>query len=143
MNNAMEVMHGELIQQADADEAGAERVFASAAELFAVLATPLRLRILNAICNQEKTVSAIMQVVHSTQPNVSQHLRVLYQAGIVAKRRDGNQMYYRVQSEKAVQLCRTVCTQIAIELDDPEAVAQDQRLRARSNCHFSNQRDRG
>ena len=115
----------------DGDETDADRVFVSAAELFGVLATPLRLRILNAICNQEKSVGEIMESVESTQPNVSQHLKVLYQAGIVARRRMGNSVYYRVQSEKAVQLCRTVCTQIAIELDDPTAVAQSDRLSRR------------
>ncbi len=114
-----------------ADEQAADRVFDSAAELFGVLATPLRLRILNAICTKEKSVGDILAAVESTQPNVSQHLKVLYQAGIVAKRRMGNQMYYRVQSEKAVQLCRTVCTQIAIELDDPDSVSQSQRLARR------------
>ena len=113
------------------DEADAERVFVTAAELFSVLATPLRLRILNAICNQERSVGDIIDAVESTQPNVSQHLKVLYQAGIVAKRRMGNSVYYRVRSEKAVQLCRTVCTQIAIELDDPGAVAQSDRLSRR------------
>jgi ArsR family transcriptional regulator len=113
------------------DEEAAERVFDTAAELFGVLATPLRLRILNAICTHEKSVGDIMQAVESTQPNVSQHLKVLYQAGIVAKRRVGNQIYYRVQSEKAVQLCRSVCTQIAIELDDPDSVSQSERLARR------------
>ena len=113
------------------DGADAERVFITAAELFGVLATPLRLRILNAICNQERSVGDIIDAVESTQPNVSQHLKVLYQAGIVAKRRMGNSVYYRVRSERAVQLCRTVCTQIAIELDDPGAVAQSDRLSRR------------
>lgn len=120
----------QLLGDASDDEA-AGRVFDTAAELFGVLATPLRLRILNAICNREKSVGDIMQAVESTQPNVSQHLKVLYQAGIVAKRRVGNQIYYRVQSEKAVQLCRTVCTQIAIELDDPDSVSQSERLARR------------
>ncbi|MGA8010304.1 MAG: metalloregulator ArsR/SmtB family transcription factor [Thiomonas sp.] len=110
----------------------AGRVFDSAAELFGVLATPLRLRILNSICRGEMSVNEIMDSVASTQPNVSQHLKVLYQAGVVAKRRVGNLVYYRVQSEKAVQLCRTVCTQIAIELDDPESVSQTDRLARRA-----------
>ncbi len=121
-----------LLETAAADQVDAERVFVSAAELFGVLATPLRLRIINAICDQEKSVGDIMEAVNSTQPNVSQHLKVLYQAGIVAKRRVGNQVYYRVQSERAVQLCRTVCTQIAIELDDPESVSQSERLARRT-----------
>ena len=112
--------------------ASAARVFATAAELFGVLATPLRLRILNAICTHERGVNDIVELVHSTQPNVSQHLKVLYLAGIVAKRRDGNQIYYRVNNEQAMQLCRMVCTQIAIELsDDGGAQAPSQRLAPR------------
>lgn len=123
----------DLVSAADEDlSVDADRVFDSAAELFGVLATPLRLRILNAICTGERSVSEIMEAVESTQPNVSQHLKVLYQAGVVAKRRVGNLVYYRVQSEKAVQLCRTVCTQIAIELDDPESVLQSDRLARRA-----------
>jgi ArsR family transcriptional regulator len=42
-------------------------------------------------------------------------------------------MYYRVQNERAVALCRAVCTQIAIEMDDPEAVDPAQRLLAGRN----------
>ena len=37
-------------------------------------------------------------------------------------------MLYRVQSERAMALCRSVCTQIAIELDEPERVPQSERL---------------
>ena len=109
-------------------------MFASAAELFGVLSTPLRLRILNAICTQERGVNDIVELVHSTQPNVSQHLKVLYLAGIVAKRRDGNQIYYRVHNDKAMQLCRTVCTQIAIDLADERAGALPERLVERSSA---------
>jgi ArsR family transcriptional regulator len=47
---------------------------------------------------------------------------------VLAKRKDGTQVIYRVQSEKAVALCRTVCTQIAIELDEPDALAPGEAL---------------
>ena len=116
------------------DDEAAQRVFAFAAELFGVLATPLRLRILNAICDREKGVNDIVDAVRSTQPNVSQHLKVLYLAGIVTKRRLGNQIYYKVQSEKAMQLCRTVCTQIAIELSDPDAIGDVSRLASKRSA---------
>lgn len=97
--------------ETDADAAA--RVFASAAELFAVLATPLRLRIINAICQGERPVGEIVGMVESTQPNVSQHLKVLYMAGIVGRRRDGNQIYYGVRDQRAVDLCRAVCNSFA------------------------------
>ncbi len=104
------------------------RVFALAAELFAVLATPMRLRILSALCDHEKSVSELLLEIDTTQPNLSQHLAVLFKTGVLAKRSQGTQVIYRVQSDKAVALCRTVCTQIAIEMDEPDAVSAGQRL---------------
>jgi ArsR family transcriptional regulator len=107
------------------------RVFELAAELFGVLATPMRLRILSALCDQEKSVSQLLSEIDTTQPNLSQHLNVLYRTGVLAKRKEGTQVIYRVQSEQAVNLCRTVCTQIAIEMDEPSAVPSGQRLSPR------------
>lgn len=114
-------------------EAGVEkgRVFELAAELFGVLSTPMRLRILSALCDKEKSVSQLLQEIDTTQPNLSQHLNLLYRAGVLAKRKDGTQVIYRVQSEKAVMLCRTVCTQIAIEMDEPGSVPATERLSPR------------
>jgi ArsR family transcriptional regulator len=107
------------------------RVFELAAELFGVLATPMRLRILSALCDREKSVSQLLSEIDTTQPNLSQHLNVLYRTGVLAKRKEGTQVIYRVQSEQAVNLCRTVCTQIAIELDEPSAIPMGQRLSPR------------
>ncbi len=108
------------------------RVFELAAELFAVLATPMRLRVLSALCEREKSVNELLLEINTTQPNLSQHLAVLYRTGVLAKRKEGTQVIYRVQSEKAVALCRSVCTQIAIELDEPEAVPVGQSLAPRT-----------
>lgn len=116
--------------QAD-DQNEKVRVFELAAELFGVLATPMRLRILSALCDQEKSVSQLLSEIETTQPNLSQHLNVLYRTGVLAKRKEGTQVIYRVQSEQAVTLCRTVCTQIAIEMDEPSAIPPAQRLSPR------------
>jgi DNA-binding transcriptional ArsR family regulator len=107
------------------------RVFELAAELFGVLATPMRLRILSALCDEEKSVSRLLREIETTQPNLSQHLNLLYRSGVLAKRKQGTQVLYRVQSEKAVMLCRTVCTQIAIEMDEPGSVPASERLSPR------------
>lgn len=108
------------------------RVFELAAELFGILATPMRLRILSALCDKEKSVSELLADIDTTQPNLSQHLNLLYRAGVLAKRKEGTQVIYRVQSEKAVMLCRTVCTQIAIEMDEPSTVPSADRLSPRA-----------
>jgi DNA-binding transcriptional ArsR family regulator len=105
-----------------------DRVFETAAELFGVLATPVRLKIISAVCVQEKNVSELLALIDTTQPNMSQHLATLYRAGVLAKRREGTQIYYRLQSERVAMLCRAVCTQVAVELDDLGAIDSADRL---------------
>ncbi len=107
---------------------GASLVFEAAAELFSVLSTPIRLRVLNALCDGERTVSQLVEVIGCSQPNLSQHLNVLYRSGILAKRKEGTLVIYRVQSARAMAICRSVCTQVAIELDDPAQIAHEERL---------------
>lgn len=105
-----------------------EAVFNSAAELFSVLATPVRLHIISALCSGEKNVSQLLEEVDTTQPNMSQHLSTLYRAGLLARRRDGTQIYYRIQSERAAMLCRAVCTQMAIEMEPAADIPAADRL---------------
>lgn len=119
-------MNTKNLQKAMPDSAG--YVFEAAAELFSVLSTPIRLRVLNALCDGERTVSQLVETIGCSQPNLSQHLNVLYRSGILAKRKEGTMVIYRVQSEKAMAICRSVCTQVAIELDDPAQIAHEERL---------------
>jgi ArsR family transcriptional regulator len=90
-----------------------ERMYELAAELFAVLSAPLRLRIIKSVCDCEKNVSELLSEIDTTQPNMSQHLNTLYKAGILGKRREGVQIYYRVIDPRVTDLCHTVCSQIA------------------------------
>ena len=114
--------HQSLADAEDASQSG--RVFELAAQLFTLLGTPMRLRILNALCDGEQSVTQMLEKIDTTQPNLSQHLAVMYRSGVLAKRKEGTQVIYRVQSEKALTLCRSVCSQIAIEMDDtPDASA--------------------
>jgi ArsR family transcriptional regulator len=105
-----------------------DQVFDSVAELFSVLSTPIRLKIISAVCNGEKNVSQLLGEIDTTQPNMSQHLNMLYRSGVLAKRRDGTQMYYRLQSERVATLCRAVCTQVAIEIESDVQVPPSDRL---------------
>jgi ArsR family transcriptional regulator len=106
----------------------ADVVYESAAELFGLLSTPIRLKIIGAVCNGEKNVSELLEAIETTQPNMSQHLATLYRSGVLSKRREGTQIYYRLQSERVATLCRAVCTQVAIELDGDERLPAAQRL---------------
>ncbi|MEY8876062.1 MAG: ArsR/SmtB family transcription factor [Leptothrix sp. (in: b-proteobacteria)] len=105
-----------------------DAVFDSVAELFSLLSTPIRLKIISALCHGEKNVSQLLAEIDTTQPNMSQHLSTLYRAGVLGKRRDSTQIYYRLQSERVATLCRAVCTQVAIELDPEIRVEPTDRL---------------
>ena len=94
-----------------------EEVFEKAAEIFRVMSAPMRLRIISALCNGEKNVGELLAEINTTQPNMCQHLNTLYQAGVLGKRRDGVQIYYRIVNERVVSLCRAVCVQIASDAD--------------------------
>jgi DNA-binding transcriptional ArsR family regulator len=111
-----------------ADKGEQDLVFESAAELFGLLSTPVRLKIISAVCNGERNVSELLEQIDTTQPNMSQHLATLYRAGVLGRRRDGTQIYYRLQSERVATLCRAVCTQVAMELDGDGSVPAAERL---------------
>ena len=105
-----------------------DQVFESVAELFGVLATPIRLKIISAVCQGEKNVSQLLDEIDTTQPNMSKHLSTLYRGGVLAKRREGTQVYYRLQSERVASLCRAVCTQVAMELAGEQPIEPSDRL---------------
>jgi ArsR family transcriptional regulator len=120
----VETLRGERLDS----KANEDRVFESVAELFAILSTPIRLKIISAVCQREKNVSELLAEIDTTQPNMSQHLNTLYRSGVLAKRREGTQIYYRLQSERVATLCRAVCTQVAIELDGDAPIQPTDRL---------------
>ncbi len=91
-------------------------VFQAAAELFALLSTPIRLQIISSVCHEEKTVSQLLLEIETTQPNLSQHLAVLYRSGVLSRRKEGASVFYKVQDERAATVCRSVCNQIALEM---------------------------
>lgn len=94
-------------------------VFESAAELFGLLASPMRLRILRVLCESERSVGDVVTVTGASQTNVSQHLALLYRHRVVARRREGSQTIYCVSNEMVIELCRMVCTQLAIDASPP------------------------
>lgn len=117
-------------------EGESDQVFATAAELFRLLSTPIRLKIISALCQTEKNVSQLLHEIDTTQPNMSQHLSTLYRAGVLSRRRDATQIYYRIGNERAASLCRAVCTQIALEADGDDAIPSSERLTPQVGVKF-------
>ncbi|MCB2017715.1 MAG: winged helix-turn-helix transcriptional regulator [Hydrogenophaga sp.] len=83
-------------------------VFESVARYFSVLGEPTRLRILYALCQEEKCVNEIIKVTALAQANASRHLGLMYRAGMLSRRREGTQIFYKVADPMYVELCRMV-----------------------------------
>lgn len=107
------------VRMTSASSIESDEVFELAADVFRIMSAPMRLKIISCLCNGEKNVSTLLNEINTTQPNMSQHLNTLYRAGVLGKRRDGVQIYYRIINDRVVTLCRAVCTQIASEADGP------------------------
>jgi len=104
---------------------GLDPVLAVVARYFGVLAEPTRLKILHAICEDERSVSAIVADIGATQTNVSRHLSLMLNAGIVERRREGNTVYYRMADREFVEICRRMCERIASRLDTQAPLRRD------------------
>lgn len=100
-------------------------VFDAVASYFSVLSEPTRLRIMHAICETEKTVSQIIEEIGATQTNASRHLGLMFRAGVVARRKEGNLVYYRVADVSMVEICRAVCNQIAGSMDEKRPLRRE------------------
>jgi ArsR family transcriptional regulator len=74
------------------------------AEMFRALAHPVRLRILDLLAEQEACVCHLTAILGQRQPYVSQQLATLREAGLVADRRDGTLIYYRLADEHLARL---------------------------------------
>lgn len=83
-----------------ADDADIER----ASRSLKAMSHPLRLKILCTLSDQEVSVQEIVQHVGTSQSNISQHLAILRDKGILASRKDANRVYYRVSDNRTLQL---------------------------------------
>ncbi len=88
---------------------------------FGVLAEPTRLRILQALEGGERTVTGLVGATGAGQANVSRHLRVLMDAGMVARRREGLNAYYRICDPAIFELCDLVCRRMRSQLESAAA----------------------
>ena len=83
------------------------------ASRFKALGEPMRLKILQAVCKEPRTVGDIVTATGATQANVSKHLAVLATAGILSRKKDGQCVYYGMKDQLAVKMCELVRAQLA------------------------------
>jgi len=73
-------------------------------EVFKALADPTRLKIIDCIENGEKCICEIIPYTGKSQPNVSQHLKVMKHAGIIKERKDGTRIMIKVSDNKIFKI---------------------------------------
>jgi len=94
-----------------------QEVVQQVAEYFSILSEPMRLRILNLLREGEKCVQELVEATATSQANVSKHLKVMLQAGILSRRSEGTSAYYKVEDELIFQLCNLVCDRLATRIE--------------------------
>ncbi len=88
------------------------------ADYFSVLSEPMRLRILNLLRDGEKCVQDLVEATETSQANVSKHLKVMLQAGILSRRSEGTSAYYSVTDNLSYELCNLVCDRLASRIEE-------------------------
>lgn len=79
------------------------------AEILKVMSEPMRLKILQSLHEGEQSVSEILNTTEGHQANISKHLGILRRMGLVACRKDGLNVYYRLSDESIFEICNCIC----------------------------------
>jgi DNA-binding transcriptional ArsR family regulator len=86
------------------------------ARRFRVIGEPMRIRLLESLRGGEASVNELAAAVGASQQNVSKHLCVLTDVGILGRRKDGNHVYYFIVDEGVFALCEQVCGSVQSQL---------------------------
>jgi len=86
------------------------------ARRFRVLAEPTRIKLLDRLREGEASVNELSEQLGASQQNVSKHLAMLTEAGMLARRKEGNHVYYRIADEGVFALCEQVCGSVQEQL---------------------------
>jgi ArsR family transcriptional regulator len=97
-------------------------------QLFRALADPTRLRLLNLMAGQEVCVCYFTEVIGAPQPKISRHLAYLRKAGIVAARREGKWMHYRLAAPSSPHVASILKSVLEAQKHDTALQRDRQRL---------------
>ncbi|MCG8367126.1 MAG: metalloregulator ArsR/SmtB family transcription factor [Pseudanabaenales cyanobacterium] len=87
------------------------------ADFFKVLSEVSRLQIVCSLKSGSKNVTEIIEVTGLGQANVSKHLKMLSQAGVVSRRQEGVSVYYQIANPFIFELCELVCDALSIQIE--------------------------
>jgi DNA-binding transcriptional ArsR family regulator len=99
------------------------------AHRFRVLSEPMRIKLLDQLREGPATVQELQDATGGSQQNVSKHLGVLAQAGLVTREKDGNFVRYAIADEGVFRMCEEVCGGLRRQLDELDSVLQGSAAR--------------
>ena len=88
------------------------------AQRFRLIGEPMRIRLLDRLRDDEQSVGDLADALGASQQNVSKHLGILHQAGIVGRRKEGNRVVYAIVDESVFALCEMVCGGLQQQVDE-------------------------
>jgi len=88
---------------------------------FRVLGEPMRLILLVALESGEKNVTELVALTGATQGNVSKHLGILSDAGMVSRRKEGLKVFYFISDPQIIELCDLMCSKLEREFSQKSA----------------------
>lgn len=95
------------------------------ASRFRVMAEPVRLRILQALDSEgEMSIGELTESLGLSQPNMSKHVKILIESGLVARRQEGNTVYCTICDDSVFELCDVVCSSLRDRLTAQSAVLE-------------------
>jgi DNA-binding transcriptional ArsR family regulator len=95
------------------------------ANRFRVLGEPIRIRILQELQSGEKNVTQLVEAIGSTQPNISKHLRILQESGLIGRRQAGTAVYCYIADPSVFELCDAVCASLETRLSEAGRLAAE------------------
>lgn len=96
------------------------------AHRFRVLGEPTRIHVLDALRNGPATVAELQAATGTSQQNVSKHLGVLLEAGLLRRAKEGNRSYYAIADPGLFELCEMVCGSLRRQVAELDALLQTQ-----------------
>jgi DNA-binding transcriptional ArsR family regulator len=94
------------------------------ARRFRVLSEPMRIKLLDRLRDGGASVAELQEATGASQQNLSKHLGVLLQSGLVARRRAGNFARYEIADDSVFELCETVCGGLRRQLEEIEMLLE-------------------
>jgi len=104
-----------------------QRIYQAHADICKTFSNPWRLRIVEALGTGEQTVTALVEALGIPKSNVSQHLAIMRDKGVVLARREGGHVFYGLSSPKILEACRLMREVLMERMEEAGILARAQR----------------